>query len=74
VTVNELKAELDKLIENGKGDMEILASKDAEGNGFNNLDEVSVNHCYDDEPVHPDDIGTEYDAEDLVEKVVIWTF
>jgi hypothetical protein len=74
LTVNELKAELEKLIENGKGDMDILASKDAEGNGFNNLDEVTVDHCYDDEPVHPDDIGTEYDEEDLVEKVVIWTY
>ena len=74
MTVNELKAELEKLIESGKGDLEILAPKYAEGNGFNNLDEVVVNHYYDNEPIHPDDIGTEYDEEDLIKKVVIWTY
>jgi hypothetical protein len=51
LTVNELKEELDKLIENGKGDIEILASKDAEGNGFNSLDEITVEEDLDDKVV-----------------------
>lgn len=71
--LSELKVVIDELFQQGKGNLEIILSKDAEGNGFNDIDELTVDHCYDNEPVHPDDIGTEYDEEDLEEKVVIWS-
>jgi hypothetical protein len=71
--LNELKRLINELVEDGKGEMEVLLSEDAEGNGFNDIDELTVDHCYDDEVVHPDDIGTEYDEESLEEKVIIWS-
>ena len=70
----ELKLHLDKLVEEGKGELEIVVSKDAEGNGFNEIDELGVSQCFDNEPVHPDDIGEEYNEEDLTEKLVVWTY
>lgn len=72
MTLSELKIVIDELIKRGNGDLEVLSSSDSEGNSFNSVYELSISHCYEDEPVHPDDIGTEYDEEDLVEKVVIW--
>jgi hypothetical protein len=74
MNVTELKLLLDKLIEDGKGNLEIVVSKDAEGNGFNEIDELGVSHCFENEPVHPDDIGEEYDEEDLIEKLIVWTY
>ncbi|MGZ9868169.1 hypothetical protein ACU3L3_07080 [Priestia endophytica] len=71
--LNELKKLIDELVEDGKGEMEVLLSEDAEGNGFNDIDELGVSHCHYDTPVHPDDIGEEYDEEDLEEKVIIWS-
>lgn len=72
--LNELKKKIDELVEQGNGDMEIIISSDAEGNSFNELDEIITSLCYGDEMVHSDDVEEGYyDKADLVEKLVIWT-
>ncbi|MEM5009336.1 hypothetical protein WKH57_01315 [Niallia taxi] len=73
MTINRLKELLDYLIKEGHGELEVLLSKDAEGNGFNGVDDITVNHCYENDPIHPDDIGTEYNEEDLEVKSIIWS-
>lgn len=70
----EIQRKINELVENGYGNYYVIASSDAEGNGFNTVSEFSVEKCYENEPVHPDDIEDNYyDENDLSEKVVIWT-
>lgn len=70
-TVGSLRSALADLPDN----LPIYVSKDEEGNGFKNLYEVVVCKYRDDgddgHPVHPDDVE-EYDAEDLIDAVVLW--
>ncbi|TPF17976.1 hypothetical protein [Priestia megaterium] len=73
MNVLELKNFLDELIKDGKGELEIVMSKDAEGNAFNRLDTAQLDLCNDEnEPVNEEDIGEYYEREDLTEKVIIW--
>lgn len=74
MNVLQLRNFLDELIKNGKGNHDIVLSSDAEGNRFNRIDTAQLDMCTDEnDPVHPDDIGTEYDEADLTEKVTIWS-
>lgn len=68
----KLKEIVDELIEDGHGELDVIMSKDAEGNGFSSLYELFISHCYDNEPIHPNDIGTEYDEEDIERKIVMY--
>lgn len=73
--LDELKLQIDKLIEQGKGSMEIVVSSDAEGNDFNNIHEIDTLLCYDGEPIHPDDVKDGYyRMEDTTEKLVLWVY
>ncbi|EGI2114775.1 hypothetical protein FH832_002838 [Listeria monocytogenes] len=72
MNVAELRSQLNKLIEEGKGELEVVVSSDAEGNSLSRLDELSISYCYEDEPIHPDDVGTEFDEEDLTVRVIVW--
>ncbi|WP_182004630.1 hypothetical protein [Priestia aryabhattai] len=73
MNVLDLKNFLDELIKEGKGNLEIVLAQDAEGNAFNRIDTAQLDLCDDENnPVNEDDIGEEYNIEDLTEKVTIW--
>lgn len=74
MTVEELIAHLLKL----PPDMDIIVASDEEGNDWDDLYYApSVSWCVEDDtrcglrPVHPDDIGTEYEQDELVQRVVL---
>lgn len=58
-------------------ELEIIAGSDDEGNDFITPYFPSLDWCTEDDtrcgyrPVHESDVGTEYDIEDLVQKVVM---
>lgn len=70
MNVTELIEELSKI----PGDTPVIVSGDEEGNYFNPLHSVDFGHMTktDGHMVHPDDIGPEYDAEDVTPAVCIW--
>lgn len=69
MTVTELIEQLKKL----DGNLQVIMSSDPEGNDFRSLYQAEQEWCTsEDEPVHPDDIGTEYEESDLQQKVVLW--
>lgn len=72
-------SELIEALQEFDGDLEVIAGSDEEGNDFNDLYYPSLNWCAPDDsmrcgwnPLHPSDVGTEYDIEDdqLEQKVV----
>lgn len=74
MNVQKLIQELSKL----PPDAEVFKSKDEEGNGFDDVWEVSFGPCGDDGreiwPIHPDDFA-EYSDEDKAEiknAVILW--
>lgn len=71
MNVAELIAELELI----PGDTQVIVSRDPEGNGFESLHSVDYGHKEKGprgEMVHPDDVGTEYDPEDLEPAVCLW--
>ena len=60
------------------GELEVIAGSDDEGNDFVVPYAPSLDWCVEDDdtrcgyrPVHPSDVGSEYDIVDLVQKVVM---
>lgn len=70
-------AELIEALQEFPGDAEIIAGSDEEGNDYVTPYFPSYDWCVEDDtrcgyrPVHPDDVGTEYDEDELVKMVVM---
>lgn len=70
------KSELIALLNEIEGDPEVWVSSDEEGNSFDTVGAVQEEQMYGEgreaHPVADEDIGVEYDEEDLVRVIVIW--
>lgn len=71
-----LKSEVIALLESIDGDPEVYVASDEEGNSFAHVSFVQLEQMHGEEenisPVHPSDIGVEYDADELTPAIVIW--
>lgn len=70
------KSELIALLNEIEGDPEVWVSSDEEGNSFDTVGAVQEEKMYGEGreayPVADEDIGVEYEEEDLVRVIVIW--
>ena len=70
-------SELIELLSEFDGDLEVIMGSDDEGNDFVEPYAPSLDWCVEDDtrcgyrPVHEDDVGTEYDEDELVRMVVM---
>lgn len=71
-------SELIEHLQQFDGDLEVIAGSDDEGNDYIEPYFPTLSWCVEDDsfragfyPVHPDDVGTEYDEDELVQKVVM---